>query len=155
MGFVVDELFDAVGGWDGRCTGFQFGGALGAVEQGGDDLKVEEHAAGADGVEVGGGDAAEDLGGDREGRGEVFDDGEFEGFVGVEVAEFPGPGFAGAGGVMEVAELLVVEGGGTALAGVGVDVAAADALEGDGDGFGGFGFGELRHVVPPLGWFSR
>ena len=38
--------------------------------------------------------------------------------------------------MVEVAELLVAQRGGAALAGVGVDVAAADALDGDGDGFG-------------------
>ena len=82
-------------GGTGLSAGFWFGGAFGAVEQSGDDLEVEEHAAGADGVEVVGGDAAEDLRGDGEGRGVVFDDGEFEGLVGVEVAEFAGFGFGG------------------------------------------------------------
>ncbi len=95
-------------------------------------------------VEVVGGDAAKELGGDGEGGGEVFDDGELEGLVGVEVAEFAGGRLGAAGGVVEVAELLAAESGRAALMSGGVDVAAAEAFLGDGDEIGW-----LRHVVPP------
>jgi hypothetical protein len=56
------------------------------------------------------------LGRDGEGGGAVFDDGELEGLVGVEVAELAGIGFGAAGGVVEVAELFAAEGWGAALA---------------------------------------
>jgi hypothetical protein len=64
--------------------------------------------------------------------------------VGVEVAEFSGGRFGAAGGVVEVAEFLVAEGGRAALVSGGVDVAAAEALLSDGDKIG-----SLRHGIPP------
>lgn len=130
------------GGW---CAG---GGACGLAEDGGDDLQVVEELAGALFVEIVGGDAAEELGGDGEGGWQVFDDGQCEGFLGVEEAEFSGGRLGAAGGVVEVAELLLPERRRAALAAVGVDVAALVAFLGDGDEFG-----RLRHEVP-LGRFG-
>jgi hypothetical protein len=95
----------------GCGAGFGGGGLFRAGDEGGDDLQVVEQGAGAGGVEVVGGDAAEDLGGDGEGGGIVLDDGEGEGLLGVDVAESAGRGLAGTGGVVEVAEFFVAEGG--------------------------------------------
>jgi hypothetical protein len=64
VGFVEDEVFDE-GRW--RLCRFGGGGGDGCVgtgfarEEGGDDLEVVEELAGADGVEIVGGDAAEQL----------------------------------------------------------------------------------------------
>jgi hypothetical protein len=146
VGVVVDEFCYRLGFW--RGTGFG-GEARGLVDNAGDDLQVVQEFAGALVVEVVGGDAAEDLGGDGECGGKVFDDGEFEGLVGVEVAEFAGRGFGAAGGVVVVAELLVAEGGRAALVSFGVDVAALVAFLGDGDGNG-----LLWHGGTPYGRFS-
>ena len=114
----------------------EFAGADFAGQEGGYDLEVVEQAAGAGGVEVVGGDAGEDLRGDGEGGGAVLDDGELEGLVGVEVAEFSGGRFGAAGGVVVVAELLAAQGGRAALEAGEVDVAASDAALGYGDEFG-------------------
>src|ERR1017187_8438401 len=101
--------------WGTRGVGGLFGGQK-RVE----DLEVVEELAGAAEIEVVGGDAAEDLRGGGEGGGAVLDNGEFEGLGGIEVAE--PAGFLGVpGGVVEVAELLLAEGGRTALAAGGVD----------------------------------
>ena len=141
--FVVDELFD---GRLGFGCGRWRGGAGFAGHEADENLQVVEQTAGADDVEVVGGDAAEELRGDGEGGGAVFDEREFEGLVGVEVAEFACGGFGAAGGVVEVAEVLVAEGGRATLVSGGVNVAAAVALLGD---FGEFGL--LWHGGHPLG----
>src|SRR5580704_2704026 len=93
-----------------------------------ENLQVVEHAAGPGDIEVVGGDAAEELSGDGEGGDAVFDEGQFEGLVGVEVTELAPDRLRTAGGVVEVAERLVAEGGRAALVAGGVDVAAAVAL---------------------------
>jgi len=114
VGFVEDEVFDE-GRW--RLCRFGGGGGDGCVGTGfarqerGDDLEVVEELAGADGVEIVGGDAAEQMGGDEQGGGTVLDDGEDEGLGGVEVTEFAGGGRGSTGGVVVVAEVLVAEGG--------------------------------------------
>ena len=112
VGFVVDDFFDR---WLrlGRGCGCGWGsGGMGlAGHEADENLQVVEQAAGADDVEVVGGDAAEELRGDGEGGGAVFDEREFEGLVGVEVAELACSGPGAAGGVVEVAERLVAEGG--------------------------------------------
>jgi hypothetical protein len=113
-------------------------------------LQAEEEQAASFEVEVVGGDAGEDLRGDGEGGGAVLDDGELEGLVGVEVAEFSGVGLGAAGGVVVVAELLAAQGGRAALEAGEVDVAASDAALGYGDEFGCCGFG---HGVPPPGFW--
>jgi hypothetical protein len=110
-------------------------------------LEVIEHGPGAVGVEVVGGDAVEQERGDEQGGGSVLDDGEFEGLGGVEIPEFAGRGLGTTDGVVEVAELLVAEGGRAARASVSVDVAATKALEGDGGEIG-----LLWHGVPPPGY---
>jgi hypothetical protein len=136
--FVVDEFFDEGGlgcGLGQAAVGVGVAGWEFAGEEAGEDLEVVEEAAGSCGVEVVGGDAAEDLRGDGEGGGAVLDDGELEGLVGVEVTEFSGVGFGAAGGVVEVAEALAAERGRAALAAGGVDVAALDAALGYGDEF--------------------
>jgi hypothetical protein len=66
--------------------------------------------------------------------------------VGVEVTELARWRLGAPGGVVEVAEFLVAEGGRAALLSGGVDVAALIAFLGDGGEIGW-----LRHVVPPLG----
>jgi hypothetical protein len=143
VGFVVDELFD-----EERCgRGAGVGGqARFFGHEGDEDLQVVEQAAGAREVEVVGGDAGEDLGGDGEGGGSVLDDGKFEWLVGVEVAEFSGGRLGPAGGVVEVAELFAAQGGRTALIACSVDVAALGAGLSDGSLVGW-----LLHGGTPLG----
>jgi hypothetical protein len=133
VGVVGDEFGD----WFGLCDGAGFGGCAGGlVEDAGDDLQVVEELASALVVEIVGGDAAEELGGDGERGGEIIDDGELEGLVGVEKAELSGGCFGAASGVVEVAELFVAECGRAALVAAGVDVAALVAFLGDGDEIG-------------------
>jgi hypothetical protein len=130
VSFIDDEFVE----WLGLCSGRSFGGgARSLVDDAGDDLQVIEELAGALVVEIVGGDAAEDLCGDGEGGREVFDDGELEGLLGVEVAEFSGGRPGAAGGVVEVAEFLAAKGRRAALVSGGVDVAAFVAFLGDGD----------------------
>jgi hypothetical protein len=162
---VVDDFFDEVGRWHGHFVRFStlrvkargVAGSGGvwdgcgcgdrlAGEEFGDDLHAVKEFAGAEGVQVVGGDALEEVGGDGQGGGAVFDDGEFEGLVLVDVAELAGGRFGAAGGVVVVAEMLVAEGRRAALVSGGVDVAAAVALLGDGDEFG-----LLWHGGTPLG----
>jgi hypothetical protein len=139
-----------LGGGGGRGGG---GGAVSGVgagffgEESGDDLEAVYEFSGAGGVEVVGGDSAEDLGGDLEGGDAVLDDGDGEGLGGVEVAELGAGGGGATGGVVVVAEMLVAEGGRAALMSGGVDVAAAEAGLGDG--------GEFLHGVYPLGGLVR
>lgn len=130
VGLVVDEFFDGARCGCGTCVP-RWARLFG--HEGDEDLQVVEQASGALVVEVVGGDAGEDLRGDGEGGGAVLDDGELEGLVGVEVAELADGRFGAAGGVVEVAELLVAQGGRPALVSGGVDVAALGA----GLGYGG------------------
>src|ERR1700679_3310879 len=111
----------------------EFAGAHFAGQEGGYDLEVVEQAAGAGGVEVVGGDAGEDLRGDGEGGGAVLDDGQLEGLVGVEVAEFAGGRFGAEGGGGGGERLFARRGGRAAREG---GVAASDAAWGYGDEFG-------------------
>jgi len=90
------------------------------------------------------------LGGDEQGGGAVLDYREVEGLGGVNVAEFSGSGRGPTGGVVVVAELLVAQGGRTALVSGGVNVAAAVAFLGDGNEFGW-----LLHGYPPRGCLVR
>ena len=118
---IVSELVDEVAG-----VGFGFaGGAAGQVVAG--DLEAVEEQAGAAGVDGFVGDAVEDFA-DRElDGGAVFGQGEVE--FGANFAADAGGG--DAGGLVEVAEILLAEGGGLAAVAVGEDVAA--------EVFGGFG----------------
>lgn len=107
-GWIEEEVFDERR--RGRGFGCGFGAGF-ARQQSGDDLQVEEHGAGAGGIEVIGGDAAEDVRGDGEGGGAVLDEREDEGLVRVDVPEFAGRGRWPAVGVVVVAELLLEQGG--------------------------------------------
>ena len=140
VGFVEDEFFDEDAVFEERLRrwcglGSGFGRGLFGGQKRVEELEVVEEFAGAAEIEVVGGDAAEDLRGGGEGGGAVLDEGELEGLGGVEVAE-PAGFFGVPGGVVEVAELLIAEGGRTALAAGGVDVAAFEALLRDGGEFG-------------------
>jgi hypothetical protein len=128
VGGVVGGVFheEVVGGSGVR-------GGFGEVEAG--DLEAVEEQSGAAWVEVVGGDALED-----------FSDGELDGGAVLGVGEVEGAeaGFAlgwvfdgSAGGVVEVAELLVAEAGAAAAVSVGEDVAALEA---------GFGVGRCGEV---------
>jgi hypothetical protein len=157
---VEDKLFDEGagrvilrGGGAGGAGGGERARLVG--EEASDDLEAVEEATGAGGVEVVGGDAAENLGGDKKGGGAVLDDGEGEGLGGVEVSELAGGGRGAAGGVVVVAELLAAQRGRTAAAADGEDVTALKALR---RGFVGWirvgrcDFGCVCHcVVPPRG----
>jgi hypothetical protein len=116
-GLVVDDLFD-------EGHGFRCGRGAGKVEA--RDLQAVEEQAGAARVEVVGGDAFQDLA-DRE-----LDGGAVLGHYELEGAE---PGLAGggvfhraAGGVVEVAELLVAEADTAATAAFRKNVAALVGL---------------------------
>ena len=157
---VEDEFFDEgaervilrVGGAGGAGGGER---ARLVGEEAGDDLEAVEEATGAGAVEVVGGDAAEDLGGDKKGGGAVLDDGEGEGLGGVEIAELAGGGGGAAGGVVVVAELLAAQGGRTAAAAGREDVTALKALRRWFVGWirvGRCDFGCVRHcMLPPRG----
>ena len=132
------DLFYDFGLFD--FAGAPVGRGFGEVEAG--DLEAVEEEAGAAGVDVVGGDAAED-----------FDDGGLEGgaVVGVGDGEVEGPAAASAGswvlcgfagGVVVVSEFFAAEADAAAAMAVGEDVAALVA----------FRFG-LGHWVfpPPLG----
>ena len=157
---VEDEVFDEGAG---RVI-FRGGGAEVAGdgersrlagEEASDDLEAVEEATGAGGVEVVGGDAAENLGGDKKGGGAVLDDGEGKGLGGVEVSELAGGGRGAAGGVVVVAELLAAQRGRTAAAAGGEDVTALKALRRWFVGWirvGRCDFGCVCHcMVPPPG----
>jgi hypothetical protein len=143
VGFVEDEVLEqGLGGGGLFGSGCICGGEAGfAGQEGGDDAKVGDEAAGAGVIEVVGGDAAENERGGEQGGGAVLDDGEGEGLGGVEVAELAGSGCGAAAGVVVEAEVLPAEGRRAAAVSVGEDVAAEVAAPGVGWGVGGRGFG--------------
>ena len=114
---VGDDFFDRFG---------VAGGGFGAGEVGAGDLESVEEEAGASGVDLVAGDAAEDftdggLDGDA-----VFGEGDVEFFGdGVALAEISN---GAAGGVVVVAEFFVAEGRAAAAAAFGEDVTALVAL---------------------------
>ena len=131
---VEGDLFDGLRGVVGvgvSACGWGFG------EVGAGDLEAVEEEAGAAGVDVVGGDAAEDLADGGLDGGAVFGVGEVEG--GAAAAALVGAGNGAAGGVVVVAELLVAEAGAGAAVACGEDVAALQL------GFGGWCGG--RHDV--------
>ena len=139
---------DGAVGWvfDGVLDGF-FGGCGFAVDGGQvyrRDLEAVEEEAGAAGVELVGGDALQDAGDGELDGGSVFDEVEVEGFAAAE-GGFVGAGVldGDAGGVVEVAELLVAEAGGAAAEAVGLDVAALEGL-----GVGEFGVHVCGYPLP-------
>ena len=115
-GRVVDDLFDE--GFRGLVGTFLCG--FGQIQAG--DLEAVEEETSAAGIDVVGGDAAEDLAEGGLDGALVFGQRELE--VGLAVAALAGVGDGFAGGVVVVAEFLLAEtGAGTAVA-VGEDVAA-------------------------------
>ena len=131
VGDVFDEGFG--GGVEVRGGGF---GVRGEVCGG--DLESVEEEAGAFGVDVGSGDAGEDVVEGELDAGPIVDGGHLEDccFVGAAV----GDGGLLAGGVVVEAEVLSAKGGGAAAAAFGEDVAAEVAAF----GVGLVGFGELE-----------
>jgi hypothetical protein len=158
---VEDQLFGDVGGAGGVVgivelvvfVPFLRGGCgAGFARQGADgDLEAVEEHAGAFGVEVVGGDAAENL---REGEldgGAVLDDVEEEWlFVFIGIAVSVGARGGAVGAVVVVAEEFAAESGGAAAAAGGVEMAAGEAL-----GCGlrvGLGLGGLVGLVAAVHW---
>ena len=139
VGFAVwfgDVAFGGYGsvGWvfDGLLDGFFGGGGFAVLstiqgrEVDAGDLEAVEEESGAAGVEFVGGDALQDAGDGELDGGSVFDEVQVEGFAAGEGGFAGGSVFTGvldgcAGGVMEVAELLVAEAGGAAAEAVGLD----------------------------------
>jgi hypothetical protein len=118
---------------DGFLGGGGCGGLAGEVEAG--DLEAVEEEAGAAGVEVVGGDAAEDLANGGLDGAAVFGQGQVEG--GLTGAALAGVERGAAGGVVVVAELFVMiisvaEAWAAAAVSVGEDVAALEAFGGVG-----------------------
>lgn len=114
---IGDDLFDD--GFDGRG-----GVPVGQVERG--DLETVEEETGAAGVDLVGGDAAEDLtDGELDGSA-VLGEGKVEGGLAAAAGARVGDGLAG--GVVEVAELFPAERRAAAAAAFGVDVAALEAF---------------------------
>jgi hypothetical protein len=139
-GGVEDDLFDGVGRVAGVGVSFRgvFAGRGGGEfcfgEVGAGDLESVKEEPGAAGVDVVGGDAAEDFADGGLDGGAVFGVGEFEG--GTAAAALARVGDGAAGGVVVVAELLAAQAGAEAAVAVGEDVAAA--VFGFGFGFGGW-----------------
>ncbi|MCU1226239.1 MAG: hypothetical protein JWQ42_4332, partial [Edaphobacter sp.] len=128
VGGVEDDLFDRGFGLRGVFVAGRFagGGGSGSGQVRAGDLEAVEEEAGAFGVDLVGGDAAQD-----------FADGELDGgaVVGQREVEVSLAGAAlvrvfdgAAGGVVVVAELLVAEAGAAAAVALGEDVAALVAL---------------------------
>jgi hypothetical protein len=112
---VLGDFFhEVVGG------GVLAGGGFGQVEGG--DLEAVEEESGAAGVEVVGGDAAEDFADGGLDGAAVLGDGEVEGGLAGAAGFQVGYGFAG--GVVVVAEGLAAQAGAGAAVSVGEDVAA-------------------------------
>jgi hypothetical protein len=141
---VVDELGDGL-------LGVLFGVGFGEIEAG--DLEAVEEEAGAAGIDLVGGDAAEDFAdGELEAGafGEIAGVGEGEGGLTAAAAGRVLDG--AAGGVVEVAEVFGAECGRGAAAAVGEDVAALEA-RGLGGGFGVHACGDpLPRVFVAKSW---
>ena len=115
MGWVLGDLFHNI-----AVGGVLAGGGFGQVEAG--DLEAVEEEACAAGVEVVGGDAAEDFADGGLDGAAVLGDGEVEGGLAGAAGFQVGYGFAG--GVVVVAEGLAAQAGAGAAVSVGEDVAA-------------------------------
>jgi hypothetical protein len=114
---VGGDFFDDFGGF-GFCT--VVGGGFGEVEAG--DLEAVEEQAGAAGIDVVGGDAAEDFADGLLDGGAVFGQGKVEGGAAASALLRVGDGFSG--GVVVVAEVFSAEAGAAAAVAVGEDVSA-------------------------------
>ncbi len=128
MGWVLDDVFDGLG-----LLRVFVGVGFGEVEAG--DLEAVEEESGSAGVDVVGGDAAQNLADGGLDGGAVF--GQREGEGALAVAALAGVLDGAAGGVVVVAEGFLAEAGALAAAAVGVDVAALVA------GLGGHGCAPL------------
>jgi hypothetical protein len=151
-GGIGDDLLDGLLGGDVLRLGVTAGGSGVAGGSGSGfgragqvharDLEAVEEKTGAAGVDLVGGDAAEDLAdGGLDGRA-VLGDGQVKG--GLAGAALLWGGDGPAGGVVVVAELFRAKAGAGAAVSVGEDVAALEA-------FGGFGHGGL----PPPGGLCK
>ena len=111
---------DFVDDFDGFGSGVALGGGFGEVEAG--NLEAVEEQAGAAGVDVVGGDTAEDLADGGLDGGTVLWEWQVEG--GAAAAALAQVGDWLAGGVVVVAELFLAKAWAGAAASVGEDVAA-------------------------------
>jgi hypothetical protein len=114
---VGGDLFDD---FDEFGPGVAVGGGFGEVEAG--DLEAVEEQAGAAGVDVVGGDAAEDFSDGVLDGGPVFGQGQVEGGAAASTLLGVDDGFSG--GVVVVAEVFSAQAGAAAAVAVGEDVAA-------------------------------
>ena len=114
---MIGDLFDHLD-WFG--SGVVVGGGFGEVEAG--DLEAVEEQAGAAGVDVIGGDAAENFSDGLLDGGPVFGQGKVEGGAAASTLLRVGDGFSG--GVVVVAEVFSAQAGAAAAVAVGEDVAA-------------------------------
>jgi hypothetical protein len=110
-------LFDD---FDGFGPGVAVGRGFGEIEAG--DLEAVEEEAGAAGVDVIGGDAAEDFSDGMLDGGTVFGERKVEGGAAASTLLGIGDGFSG--GVVVVAEVFSAQAGAAAAVAVGKDVAA-------------------------------
>ncbi|HWW96059.1 MAG TPA: hypothetical protein VNY74_00095 [Edaphobacter sp.] len=111
---------DLLDDFDGLGFGVAVGRGFGEVEAG--DLEAVEEEAGAAGVDVVGGDAAENFADGLLDGGTVFRQGKVEGGAAAATLLRVGDGFSG--GVVVVAELFLAQAGAAAAMAVGEDVAA-------------------------------
>ena len=111
------DLFDDFGGFG---SGVAVGRGFGEVEAG--DLEAVEEQAGAAGVDVVGGDAAENFADGLLDGGTVFRQRKVEGGAAASTLVRIGDGFSG--GVVVVAEVFSAQAGAAAAMAVGEDVAA-------------------------------
>jgi hypothetical protein len=144
---VEGDLFD-----HGLGVGIGVGGVA-AGQVGGGDLEAVEQEAGAFGVEVAAGEAAEDVVEGELDAGAVVDVGHGEAEGGERGVGSAGGGGEGApGDLVVVAEVLAAEGGRAAAVAVGEDVAAevaAARVDGCLFGCGWRGLGIVLHGCPP------
>ena len=130
-GGVDDDLFDMLFGGGvfalvtigGARAGFGGGFGWGREVEAG-DLEAVEEEPGAAGIDLVGGDAAEDFADGGLDGGAVLGERQVEG--GLTGAALFGIGDGCSGGVVVVAEVLMAEGRAAAAASVGVDVAALE-----------------------------
>ena len=132
------DLFDDFG----LGVGVAVGRGFGEVETG--DLEAVEEESGAAGVDVVGGDAAENFANRVLDGGAVFGERKVEGGAAASALLRVGDGFSG--GVVVVAEVFSAEAGAAAAVAVGEDVAALVLFGGRCDVCNG-----VLHGVPPLG----